>query len=291
MQGRWIMSRIVHAGWLIFFGMLMSSAPLSEASPSAPPAPIQAAAGESPPGDKPILPESDAADPASAASVVTASLGDPARERAAVSPEPFGLSSSPAPFGAFAAKWAELQSRIQAEQDVLSACRSGQGDCPPAAREFLHIVEVGRQRQGRAQLGEINRTINLRIKPVSDISQYGVEDYWAAPIETLRAGGGDCEDYAIAKYVALQQAGIRPDDVRLVIVRDIKRQAIHAVVAVHRDDEWLILDNRTLMIVDAEASEYEPLLVLDQRGVRVYDQLLEDVAAQPSSRIQSAGQK
>jgi predicted transglutaminase-like cysteine proteinase len=43
---------------------------------------------------------------------------------------------------------------------------------------------------------------------VSDLAQYGVTELWASPLTTFAAGAGDCEDYAIAKYVALRQAGM-----------------------------------------------------------------------------------
>lgn len=265
------MLRSIDAGWLFVFGVLICSTPISEARPNAGPAPMQSLAVDSR-TDTPLGLESEAQPPALPMSnVVTASVGDPFQARDVVSSEPFGLPSSPAPAGAFSAKWAELQSRLDAEQNVLAGCRSGQGVCPSAAHEFLHIVEAGRHRQGRAQLGEINRAINLSIRPVSDLSQYGVDDYWASPLATLSSGGGDCEDYAIAKYVALQEAGVMPDDLRLVIVRDLRRQATHAVVAVHRDGEWLLLDNRTLVMLDADvARDYYPLFVLDHRGVRAF---------------------
>jgi predicted transglutaminase-like cysteine proteinase len=166
------------------------------------------------------------------------------------------------------AKWLELQSRIAVEQETLAACRLEDDSCPAAARRFLSIVELGRQHQGRARLGEINRAINLSIKPVSDLAQYGVSDFWSAPLATLSIAAGDCEDYAILKYVALREIGIEPDDLQLVIVHDIKRDTAHAVVAVRLDEEWLILDNRTLVLVNTQESQYYPLFMLDHRGVR-----------------------
>lgn len=188
--------------------------------------------------------------------------------------EPFAaqaMATLPSEVSEVSVKWAELQSRILAEGSVLATCRSGDGPCPAAARRFLSIVELGRLRQGRTRLGEINRAVNLSIKPVSDWTQYGVDDYWSAPLATLRIGAGDCEDYAILKYVALRESGVVPDDLRLVIVRDIKHRTTHAVVAVHYDDTWLILDNRTLVMVNAEeARHYYPLFVLDHRGVRTF---------------------
>ena len=106
---------------------------------------------------------------------------------------------------------------------------------------------------------------------MSDWAQYGVADYWATPLESLNNGAGDCEDYAIAKYVALREAGIIPDNLRLVIVRDIKGQTNHAVLAVRYEEKWLILDNRTLVMVNADMAQYYyPLFVLDQRGVRTF---------------------
>jgi predicted transglutaminase-like cysteine proteinase len=168
------------------------------------------------------------------------------------------------------AKWVNLQSRILAEKETLAACRSGDRYCPAAARRFLSIVDNGRRRQGRARLGEINRAVNLSIRPISDLAQYGVEDYWAAPLESLGSGAGDCEDYAIAKYVALEEAGIAPADLQLEIVRDLEHQATHAVVTVHYNEEWLVLDNRTLLMLNAEDTHYYPLLTLDHQGVRTF---------------------
>jgi predicted transglutaminase-like cysteine proteinase len=168
------------------------------------------------------------------------------------------------------AKWADLQSRIQSEQETLAACRAGATNCPAAARRFLQIVELGRQHQGRARLAEINRAVNFSIRPVSDWAQYGVDDFWSAPLVTLSAGAGDCEDYAIVKYVALREAGITPEDLRFLIVYYPRRRTNHAVVAVHLGEEWLILDNSTLIMANAnDARHYRPLFVLDHRSVDV----------------------
>ena len=111
----------------------------------------------------------------------------------------------------------------------------------------------------------INRAINLAIRPMSDRAQWGVPDRWSAPLAT---GRGDCEDYAIAKYVALKWAGMADSDVRLVIVRNLVAGEDHAIVAVHLDDSWITLDNRWLALVkDVEMRRIIPLFVLDKDGV------------------------
>jgi predicted transglutaminase-like cysteine proteinase len=201
---------------------------------------------------------------------ITASLTSRDQEPTTVDPAPIWSWAATAMLSESSAKWADLQSRVLAEKVTLAACRSGDRSCPAAARRFLSIVENGRQRQGRARLGEINRAINLSIRPMSDLAQYGVEDYWASPLASLSSGAGDCEDYAIAKYVALEESGIAPADLQLEIVRDVEHQATHAVVEVRYKDEWLILDNRTLLIMNTEQTHYYPLLVLDHEGVRTF---------------------
>jgi len=185
--------------------------------------------------------------------------------------EPFAGDLLIAPVSDLSAKWTELQVRISSEQETLVACQSDWDSCPAAARRFMAIIELARQREGRARLGEINRAVNLSIKPVSDWELYGVDDFWSAPLATFSIGAGDCEDYAIAKYVAFRESGIAPDDLRLVILHDLKRNTNHAVLAVRQDQEWLILDNRTLIIVNAEeARHYHPLMVFDHRGARAF---------------------
>jgi predicted transglutaminase-like cysteine proteinase len=185
-------------------------------------------------------------------------------------PEPFGLDAEPVAAGAILAKWSGVEAEIRADDEVLSRCREG-ASCPSAARRFLDIIDEGRARNGRARIGIINRAINLAIIPTSDLAQWGVADRWSAPLETFTTRRGDCEDYAIAKYVALRAAGMAEQDVKLVVVRDTAAEENHAMVAVRLDDAWIILDNRSLVLVrDSEMLWVTPLLVLDDNGVRQF---------------------
>ena len=184
--------------------------------------------------------------------------------------EPFGLNTVPVAGGDVLTKWNGVEADIRAEKDILELCRTSMERCPAAARNFLAIVAQGRAHTGRARIGIINRAINLAIRPMSDLAQWGVLDRWSAPLETLTTGRGDCEDYAIAKYVALTQAGVAAEDVRLVIVHDLAVDENHAVVATRLNGDWIILDNRWLTLVkDSEMPRMVPLFALDQTGVRL----------------------
>jgi predicted transglutaminase-like cysteine proteinase len=185
--------------------------------------------------------------------------------------EPFGLAAVPVAGGDILAKWSAIEVDIRAEKEVFAGCRDNAQTCPAAARNFLAIVAQGRAQTGRARISVINRAINLAIEPMSDFAQWGVPDRWSAPLETLTTGRGDCEDYAIAKYVALTEAGVAAADVKLVIVRNTAAGEDHAVAAVRLDRNWLMLDNRWLALVeDSEVSRAIPLLVLDGDGVRQF---------------------
>jgi predicted transglutaminase-like cysteine proteinase len=193
-------------------------------------------------------------------------------DRADSSDEPFGLSTATVTQGAVLEKWLNVEHQIDNERLVLKTCENNRASCQsPAALQFLAIVDSGRTLEGRARLGEINRAINLRLKPKSDLALYGEEDVWSPPLATFAMGAGDCEDYAIAKFVALQEAGVSPDDLRIVILRDDRREEDHAVVAARLDGNWLMLDNRHMtMVEDKRVRRYRPVFLADRDGVKLY---------------------
>jgi len=64
-----------------------------------------------------------------------------------------------------------------------------------------------------------NHFFNSRLHFVGDKKNWGREDYWATPLETLSLNAGDCEDYAIAKYFTLLRLGIPVGQLRLIYVK------------------------------------------------------------------------
>jgi hypothetical protein len=94
----------------------------------------------------------------------------------------------------------------------------------------------------------------------------------------------------------LRQAGISPDDLRIVVMRDTIHGEDHAVAAARLDGHWLTLDNRRMaMIEDADVRNYRPLFVIDQHGVMQYvdTPLLAAVSGQelaPSVTLNSASE-
>ena len=187
--------------------------------------------------------------------------------------EPFGLETSTSITTSLQndlqVKWKVVIDGLRQEREVFARCRAQADACPPAAAKFLAIVDSAKARAGLARIGEINRAINLAVRWVDDMTQYGVPDLWATPLMTFASNAGNCKDYAVSKYSALQEMGFGTDDLRVVVVRDRPTHQLHAVTAVRYDGRWLILDNRTFfMVQDVDIATYNPLFVMDGEGVK-----------------------
>jgi predicted transglutaminase-like cysteine proteinase len=195
----------------------------------------------------------------------------PVKETPALGKEPFGLFTFRAPEGALWRKWRGIESDITKEHAVLDRCREGVEGCPSNAAQFLRLIKAVKAKSGRDQLDEANRAVNIAIRYVSDYTQHGEADRWSAPLASLATGRGDCEDYAIAKYVALTEAGFSRNDLQLVLVRDRAVRQDHAVLAARLDGHWLILDSRRSELMnDFEAMSFTPLYAIDGRGVQLF---------------------
>lgn len=98
------------------------------------------------------------------------------------------------------------------------------------------------------KLEKVNRFFN-RIPFVSDITHWGKEDYWATPTEFLASNGGDCEDFAIAKYFTLISLGVAENQLTLTYVTALRLSQSHLVLIYYPGPglEPLVLDS----LVDA----------------------------------------
>ena len=140
------------------------------------------------------------------------------------------------------------------DRDVMLRAAQTHGPLAVAgARALQALLATLVGQDDEARLLAINRFFNNRIAFTSDLEVWGVEDYWASPLESLGKGRGDCEDYVIGKYFSLLASGMAPARLRLVYVRaslaSTDRQGInvlaHMVLAYSAapGDDPLILDN------------------------------------------------
>ena len=119
------------------------------------------------------------------------------------------------------------------------------------------------------QLELVNRFFN-RAEFVDDIDHWGKEDYWATPVELLATNGGDCEDFAIAKYLTLKAAGVPDEQLRVVYVKSLVLDQAHMILAWYQtpDAEPLILDNLINEIKPAsQRTDLEPVYSFNGEGL------------------------
>lgn len=114
-------------------------------------------------------------------------------------------------------------------------CRANPGDCPGPEGRPVRIVMTP---ASFAELDQLNRYVNARIQPATDMEIYGVEEKWAYPAER-----GDCEDYVLLKRRMLIDSGWPASALLISVVRDEKGDG-HAVLTAVSDRGDYVLDNQ-----------------------------------------------
>ena len=210
------------------------------------------------------------ADPSPSESPI-ANDGRPAAALPATSNEPFGLFTFRAPEGLLWTKWRAVAGTMRDEAALIDRCKSEEECGSMAARKFVAVTQAAASGDIRARVEAVNIRVNQAIRYVSDYEQHGVADRWSSPLDSLAAGKGDCEDYAIAKYGILRAAGIAEADLKILLVRDLAVRQDHAVLAARVEGRWLILDNRRAGLMETRDLPYfMPLFAINEVGVSLF---------------------
>jgi len=155
------------------------------------------------------------------------------------------------------------------------------------AREFLNRwIAFGREQKtgtslpqrlaaARGRDAEVLQIVNdffNRVRYLEDLAHWGQDDFWATPAETVASNGGDCEDYAIAKYYMLKELGLPLERLRITYVQATRLNQAHMVLAYYArpDAEPLILDNLDGRIRPAsERSDLTPVYSFNDDEVQL----------------------
>jgi len=113
---------------------------------------------------------------------------------------------------------------------------------------WRRLIKDSRTLPDTEKLNKVNTFFNHRILFENDIVIWQQSDYWATPLEFMGRGAGDCEDFAIAKYITLQLLGVGNQHLRLIYVRakiGSTASIAHMVLGYYPQptEEPLILDN------------------------------------------------
>jgi len=115
------------------------------------------------------------------------------------------------------------------------------------------------------QVAGVNDFIN-KFQYINDSDNYEQSDYWATPLEFI-SKGGDCEDFAIAKYASLKALGFSPSQMRIAVVRDTIKDIPHAVLIVYVEGKSFVLDNQDKQVEEtASVTRYKPIFSINSSG-------------------------
>lgn len=140
------------------------------------------------------------------------------------------------------------------------------------------MMDEARSLPVQQQLDLVNQFFNRRIRYALDPDIWSVTDYWATPLETMGRGMGDCEDYAIAKYITLKLLGVPNERLRLIYVRARTAGALteaHMVLGYFENPagEPLILDNLITSVRPASRrNDLTPVFSFNSQGLWVAGQ-------------------
>ena len=119
------------------------------------------------------------------------------------------------------------------------------------------------------KLEAVNSFFN-QLEFVADRDHWGKEDYWATPREMLLSNGGDCEDFATAKYFTLRRLDIPDGKMHLTYVKALKLQQPHMVLSYYSEPtaDPLILDSLVHEILTAsERPDLIPIYSFNGQGL------------------------
>ncbi|MGI9205057.1 MAG: transglutaminase-like cysteine peptidase [Woeseiaceae bacterium] len=153
--------------------------------------------------------------------------------------------------------WAHTLERHLGERALITDCLASEEACEGRLKGLRHVIQKGADLDPDDQLKLVNRYVNKRryrrdrsklSLSVAEGGQARLRNQWSTLLEFLKRGG-DCEDYATAKYFLLRELGFRAEDMRVVVSFDRSVRAHHAVLAIRQPDgsSWLLeSDNKIL---------------------------------------------
>jgi predicted transglutaminase-like cysteine proteinase len=140
---------------------------------------------------------------------------------------------------------------LAADMNQLQQSFKRMGGTPQRLTEWQTMLHDANELPAEQKLKRVNEFFNRHLAFVENREIWGVDDYWATPLESLWKGKGDCKGYVIAKYYSLLELDIPAKQLRLIYVRaqiggaDSALKVAHMVLAYYPtpESEPLVLDN------------------------------------------------
>jgi len=180
-------------------------------------------------------------------------------------PALFGTREVYSPDSSAFFKWHGMMDRFAAERrSAGTVCAADRLEpCEPA--EWAALVASLKGLDLRAKIERVNAAMNAHPYIPSQVN-WQESNHWETPFEFLRKGG-QCQDYAIAKYLLLRESGVPASALRLVVLRDTRLGLDHAITVAYVGGEALVLDNQQRSVVPTTSlGHYRPYYSINEQG-------------------------
>jgi predicted transglutaminase-like cysteine proteinase len=153
-------------------------------------------------------------------------------------------------------------------ESYLAAATKKYGAAARARMEaWARLIAENRGKTETQKLEMVNSFWN-RVPYRTDMQHWRKQDYWATPAEMLASNGGDCEDYAIAKYFTLVALGIDSNKLKITYVKALTEA--HMVLTYYEKPTAvpLVLDNMVPQIRPADKRpDLKPIYAFNGDGL------------------------
>ena len=166
--------------------------------------------------------------------------------------------------------WSDVLRLNAADSALLADCVTNIEGCPKRYRGVTRLIVRARGLAFEDQLRLVNRYVNKRRyrRDRTHRSAQGekLRNKWRPLLETL-IRGGDCEDFATAKYFLLRELGVPADAMRVVVLWDTKTRDFHAMLAADMGDVAWFLETDNTIQRGRQLRKYRFQYSLNEEGI------------------------
>jgi predicted transglutaminase-like cysteine proteinase len=177
--------------------------------------------------------------------------------------------------------WNDVLQRNAIDSALLRDCVANVDRCPKRYRGVATLIIKGRPLSLEDKVRLANRYVNKRryrddrtYRPAF-IDGEVHRNQWRPLLETLSIGG-DCEDFATAKYFLLRELGVSSDVMRVVVLWDKRERDYHAMLAVDLEDEIWFLETDGTIPRERQMWPYDYQYSLNEVGIWDHSATTED---------------
>lgn len=169
-------------------------------------------------------------------------------------------------------QWTHILAQYEKNKEAYAACRETPAECASErVAVWQQFIDAVKDQPDFRQIAYVNHWVN-RMPYRQDELVYGDNDHWAS-VEEFLAYAGDCEDFAIMKYLTLRELGFPAKRMHITMVYDVFSGTDHAFLVVESDGgvEYVMDNRETGTDPSLFSARYKPHFAFNEKSLRTYN--------------------